>query len=310
VFGATFLALTLGGKWAVQHVDALAYARDAASVVHYPDSSWYVAFDGGPQLDHYVLYYGLGQSIAHARAADILILGNSRVQFGFPDRVLRAFEARHGVSIFSMGFGFVEAHPFPLAIIRKFDLRPKLVLVNADGFFTDRESGFARAVRATGWWNAAKQVWEADASARALPVLTRVFPSLVARHAHPYLLRSSTTGAWLPMEWAHNDRPYVPSPFKEGIEPLLPAARRFQEEMRERGAAMVLTCVPAMYEWCTPTFVRALAARLGVPALLPRVEGLKLGDKSHLCPVSARRFSRAVLKELAATEEFRRLARR
>ena len=34
-----------------------------------------------------------------------------------------------------MGFGFREADRFPLAIIRKFDLRPRLVVVNADGFF-------------------------------------------------------------------------------------------------------------------------------------------------------------------------------
>src|SRR5262245_45845583 len=237
VFGATFLALTAVGAWCTRNVESIARMATTASPIRYPDPSWYLAFDGGPQLDDYVLYYGLGASIAHARDADILILGNSRVQFAFPDDALRAFEATHGVTIFSLGFGYVEGYSLPLDIIRKFDLRPKLVLVNVDHFFGDDESEFARVVRSSGRWGAVKTVWEANASARLLPVFTRAFPSFVTRYDDAYLLRSSTTGAWQPIGWPHADAPYARTILRGGIQRYLiqrylPAALRFRDEMR------------------------------------------------------------------------------
>jgi len=310
VFGATFLALTAAGAWCARHVQSIARVTTTASPIRYPDPSWYLAFDGGPQLDDYVLYYGLGPSIAHARAADMLILGNSRVQFAFPDDALRTFEATHGVTIFSLGFGYVEGYSLPLDIIRKFDLRPKLVLVNVDDFFVDHESEFARVVRSSGRWGAVKTLWGANASARLLPVFTRVFPSFVTRYDDAYLLRSSTTGAWLPVGWPHADVPYARTTFRGGIQRYLPPALRFRDEMRRRGTAIVLTCVPAADEWCASTFVWVLAARLGCSFVLPRVSGLTLGDRSHLSTASAQRFAAAALGELERTREFRAIARR
>src|SRR5262245_47551800 len=100
VFASTLAALVAAGQVAVRSVGALGAARHAAPTVRYPDASWYLAFNGGTQLDHYVLFHGLGSSMRAAREADVLILGTSHSQFGFPSAPLRELEQRRGIKIF------------------------------------------------------------------------------------------------------------------------------------------------------------------------------------------------------------------
>jgi len=310
VFGATFLGLCAAGHWSVRAVPGLRFARQQAPVIRRPDASWYLASRGERALDDYVIWNGFGPTMAHAQAADILILGNSRMQFAFPSRVLRRFEARHGVSVFSMGLSFGEQYAFPLSVIRRFDLRPKLAIVNVDGFFRNGSSGMARQVIADGWWGGAKVLWEENVAARVRPVLTAVFPTFVARHPPHYFLRSSTHGAWLPRHWRRGHRAVVPGE-PQDVETWLPTAREFQQEMARRGTTIVLTCVPSgpPLLWCTPELTEELASRLGAVAIIPDLPGLTTLDGSHLNLQSAKRFARAFLRRLERLDEFRRIGR-
>jgi len=309
-FAAALAACIAAGQIAIRTVPGLAAAQRTAATIRYPDSTWYLAYNGGTQLDHYVLFHGFGESIRSARQADILILGNSRSQFGLPSEPLRAFERRHGVKIFHMGLGFVEAHSFPLEIIRKFDLRPKLVVVNADGFFADGESLMAREVRATPRWTAAKNVYENLASSVVMPWVSAVFPHFTAPPAKAYLLRSSVHGSWRPVGWPHHDTPFQNTPIPFRVAQMLPGAQRFKQEMDRRGTQIVLTCVPGWPEICNPDNTAKLAQALGVAAIVPWPSHLKLGDKSHLCPASGQRFANAFLHELGRSPALRSIARR
>ena len=73
----------------------------------------------------------------------MILLGNSRLMFAARPRILDAFFEARGLRYYVLGFGFREADRFPLAVIEKFDLKPRMVIVNADGFFLDSLSDFA-----------------------------------------------------------------------------------------------------------------------------------------------------------------------
>jgi hypothetical protein len=306
IAAAAFLCLSGGGCWGVRHVTALGFADRRAPSVEYPDGSWYPALQGE---DEYVLFHGVGPSIAHARRADIMILGNSRTQFAFPSPALRAFEARHGVLVFSMGFPFAESYLFPLQIIRKFDLRPRIVIVNVDGFFADDESPFARKVRTDGRWAAMRVLFESRVSALVAPLWSRVFPSFVEPPSSFYLLRSSTHGAWLPMNWPHRDKTCREPVDRGTLHRWRRSALLFKEEMARRRARIVLTCIPSTAAECTPEIARQIAALLHVAAVVPSVGALSTGDGSHLCPGSARRYARAFLADLEQLDEMRAISR-
>ena len=88
----------------------------------------------------------IADALAHLKRADVLFLGNSRLMFAARPGVFDAFFTERGLRYYVLGFGFREADRFPLAIIEKFDLRPRVVVVNADGFFQNHLSDFARTV--------------------------------------------------------------------------------------------------------------------------------------------------------------------
>jgi hypothetical protein len=76
VSGATFLALTAVGAWCARHVDSIARVATTASPIRYPDPTWYLAFDGGPQFPPFSRphlhdgYVERGQPVRVERALD------------------------------------------------------------------------------------------------------------------------------------------------------------------------------------------------------------------------------------------------
>ena len=109
---------------------------DVARAERPPDDDHYLANDIGGQVDHHVLWFGIDEEVTRRlRAAEVLFVGNSRLMFALRPNLLRPFFGARGISYYVMGFGFRESDRLPLALIRKLDLRPRLVVANADGFF-------------------------------------------------------------------------------------------------------------------------------------------------------------------------------
>lgn len=123
-FAIAFFASVTLGLLLVWHTALFAYAHPLKPYLS--DGQWYLAWERRiGHRDHEVLFYGIGESIDHAKRADILFLGNSRTQFGFSSEVLTEFFASRGLRFFNLSFGHGEMDAFPLLLIKKFDLRPK-----------------------------------------------------------------------------------------------------------------------------------------------------------------------------------------
>jgi hypothetical protein len=260
-----------------------------------PSDDFYVATDS---LDHIVLSRGWGDTLRRLKAADVLFLGNSRVMLGFARTELAPTFDRLGLKYYLLGFGHTEGDQFPLAIIRKFNLRPRVVVINADPFFVGGVSPFARQVNGMSAFDAHKALFEGAAHNHAVTEMRRVLPHWpdVADGpvTHLPLYRARSDGAWLgPTDFAKT------TPIREGIdappgpvpEARLLLARQFKAEMDARGTQMVLTCVPSPA--ANPRQAEEFARYLGVPFVAPTVDGLETFDRNHLTPASARRFTSA-----------------
>lgn len=268
-----------------------------------PASSYYLAHDRGGHVDHHVLYHGADRrALENLRRADVLLLGNSRLMFAFRRPDLRAFFPRHGLTYYVLGFGHREHDAFPRAIIRRFDLRPRLVIVNADRFFLGDQSPWADRVVDDSWFDAQKLWFEAEAAhvvRRAVHRWLPHVPDLGDGEREFIAYRSREDGTWLVANafaglggrMASDDgRPATPDANK------LARARAFKQEVEARGGRLVLGLVPA------PTASRAtaewLARELDVPLIAPDPEGLRTHDGSHLTPESASSFAGAFFAEL------------
>src|SRR5262249_42639470 len=88
--------------------------------------------------EHGAYYFGLeGAAVAHLRRAEVLVLGNSKAMFAFSTRATEDAFRRLGVPYYLLGFGYGESQLFPLALIKKYGLRPKALIINADPFFEE-----------------------------------------------------------------------------------------------------------------------------------------------------------------------------
>jgi hypothetical protein len=286
----------------------IAFARQETPFMRFPDASWFAVFyRGGAQLDHTILYNGLGSSIEHARRADAIFLGNSQMQFALPMHELREFERRSRVRPFSLALPFGEGYRFPFRILEKFDLRPGVVVVSVGRFFREDESPAALQVMREGWWGGWTQVAEERIAARIWPFASAVFPSFIALRPPWYILRSSDYGTWQPVAWPHDHVAVT----EVATDPSLavPAAARLRSALARRGTQLVLTCVPTFRAVCSPASTRALAEKIGVRAVVPTVDRLWTGDLAHLCPLSGKRYGRALLRELGELDVIRAMAR-
>ena len=326
-----FLALTVVGMFASISFPSLNSFPQLQDKLTSPEQQWYLAWEREiNHQDHYVLYYDIGVSIDHTRRSDVLFLGNSRVLFGLPNDVMSPFFESVGLRYFNLAFGHGETDVFPMRIIQNFDLSPKIVVVNADRFFTGIPSEFAELVMPTYGIQNPHQVsryYDTFPQRRQLleefkanlEVKTRFFvqdhlqatyPYLVPRGRRlsesPLLYRSSVHGSWSALNWPSRDLPIRNGNKRSDISASeIRIARAFQMEIYRRNAFLVLMLVPA--NQASEFRARQLADVLDVPLIAPELDGLTTSDGSHLSPDSARRFASAFLEEFENLPCFGRL---
>ncbi len=267
-----------------------------------PSDDYYLAHDHGGHVDHHVLYFGTDPAaLEHLQAADVLLLGNSRLMFAARPEALDPHFERLGFRYYILGFGFREADRFPMAIIERFDLRPRLVVVNADGFFVNRLSDFARVVVKDTPFGAWKFRQEAETGHEVRRRLHELVPNWVDQFGRPgfpwrrelVIYRSRTNGAWQLSPWPQGHRPVggraLDLPRLDDRE--VAAARRFKEALDRRGSRLILTYVP------TPRPLgggpELLARLLDVPLVAVHPPHLMTEDGDHLDEASAMAWSEA-----------------
>jgi hypothetical protein len=272
-----------------------------------PSADYYLAADRGGHVDHHVLYFGTDPvAVEQLKRADVLLLGNSRLMFAARPRVLDAFFNARDLRYYALGFGFREQDRFPLAIIEKFDLRPRFVIVNADGFFANDLSDFGSVVVQDSWFGAWKLRREAETGHEVRRVVHQLIPNWVDTFGRPgfysrrefIVYRSRSNGTWQPSPWdlgtaSVSGRDPAQPPLAAGERD---AARIFKEALDRRGATLVLTFVP------TPRPMGGgpalFAELLGAPLVLAEPVGLRTEDGDHLDEPSAVAWSEAFVREL------------
>lgn len=272
-----------------------------------PAPSYYLAHDRGGHLDHDVIYHGTDvEALANLKKADILFVGTSRMMFALRSRILAPWASAHGVSYYALGFGYRDGDAWALEVIRKHDLRPRLVVVNVDGFFNRAMSPGARRVLGDTPFGARKRLYEGELGHEVRRRIHQVIPNwidLYGRAGFPFgnefiAYRSRRDGIWAVSPWPTPQMAAASQDF--AVEPVGPrigdAARAFKAELDERGSRMVLTYVPTPEDsGGNPV---AIGAMLGVPVVGMGVEGLTSHDGSHLSEESAVFWSRRLIADL------------
>jgi len=272
---------------------------------------WYLASEKDV-LDYDVFYHGWWGTPQALRRADVLFLGNSRAMYAFRAEYFQPYLDVLGVRGYNMALPS-GADAFPLAIIRKYDLHPKVVVVNSDAFFANDLTSFGAWATERSDWESWRLYYEYVASWTARKYLHLLLPpwrEYLLDRRYQVMYRSASTGSVRLVVGEDDQRlmtPVSPPPISAADEAtadgMVPSQLRnlqvFREEVAARGAAMVLTLVP--YGDSMPlVLTRKLSAISGVPFIEEWPVGLEGAAGSHMNARSSKRFLDMLMPRLLA----------
>lgn len=273
--------------------------------------------------DRDILYHGIGQSIERARQADIILLGHSMVLWAFDPAQLRAFERKHGVKIYNMGSAGDASGEFLRRVVTRWQLHPKLWLLNADdkgGSFFDVKledqglsgSGSAVQVVRHGWLKGYATVATRNIRWRIQQYLAARLPAGIKSVVLPgpglQLWRNIDTGDWyldrMPNYLAPLHNPAITLTRDQNC-PTSPdeieKAKTFTASIGGRSALMLIP----YWGFCALR-VQQIAQALDLDVMIPSKTAYTSGDGGgHLDRDGARAFTADFLSELERLPSFR-----
>jgi hypothetical protein len=267
-----------------------------------PPPDHVLAHDRGGHVDHHMLLFGTdAEMLRNLRQADVLLVGNSRLMFALRGEALSQYFLPRGLKPFALGFGHEEQHEFPLEVMRRHRLRPRVVIANVDNFFGGVTSPWGERVLADTTFGAWKVVGEATASHAVRRVVHRIVPhvpDLWLGEREFVIYRSRRDGSWFSATRFGRGAPLMP--FYKGPDIVRPhnlqLAREFRDAVTQAGARLIFVLVPGRD--VSLTHAQMLADQVGVPLVAPEVEGLRTMDGSHLTDVSAARYAPVFFQHL------------
>ncbi len=248
----------------------------------------YCQTTGYGDFDHGAFWFNLEPAAARAAAgAQILFLGNSRLQYGFSSSATQEWLQHNANRYYLLGFAYGAGAAFESKLLRRLRAHPRVYVINLDGFFSDSPSVPARMVMDDPGAQAhytTKLRWQ---------FLHRVICGpLASLCGTSYgIYRDSATGIWTPFgaisasEAASTQANADPDVVRREA----PVARQFLDQLGVDPSCVIFTLVPTV-DAPRPT-AAALSAALHVDFIAPAVDDLLTFDGSHLDRLSAEQWS-------------------
>lgn len=298
---ATFVVCLAAG-WATWKLTGLRrHALDVATAAD-PPADHVLAHDRGGHVDHHVLLHGLDQEmLGNLRRADVLLMGNSRLMFALRGPALEQYFLTRGLRPFALGFGHEEQHRFPLEVMRRHGLHPRIVIANVDNFFGGVTSAWGERVLRDSVFEAWKVRTEATTSHEVRRVMHQVVPhvpDLWDGEREFVIYRSERDGAWfIATDFGRGARLQE---FYRGRDVVrahnVQLAAAFKEAVQSRGGRVIFVLVPGRD--VSLTHAQLLADMVDVPLVAPDVPDLRTMDGSHLTEESAARYAAVFFQHL------------
>jgi hypothetical protein len=257
---------------------------------------------GYGDYEHGAFWFGLEpRASASATSADVLFLGDSRLEHAFSTTATADWFAAATARYYLLGFGYSENAVFAAGLLAALKPRAKLYVINIDRFFDRRETVPAKAVMEDGgapFHYKTKRFWQ---------VLHRpVCANLPAICGRQYVVfRSRATGTYYPSgasELEPKPVTYDQADASHVADGEVADARTFLAHLPVEHDCIILTLVPTVAT--KAAHAAEMAVDLGAEFVTPAADNLWTFDGSHLDHASAERWSAAFFR--AAAPQIRR----
>jgi hypothetical protein len=236
------------------------------------------------------------------QAADVIFLGNSRLQFAFSTQAVSDYFSRNGISYYVLGFGYDEKSPFTEQLSRKYHLKPKAYIINADPFFADGLSLAARELQGV-----QLSVWLTYAFKLVFVQEQRLICSIpwLCVQSYPTLYRVPQDGSWIWHDFYFPPTLSLPVTSEKRdaltdsqLSRAKVLAREFVAASNMPPECIILTGIPTSII-ASEGVAAEIGRAAGLQVVLSDVQNLSTVDQSHLNADSAERWSAAFVEKMA-----------
>jgi hypothetical protein len=289
VFGACVYSLRGQGIFACQ---ASGYGSDR--YLAYCQATRYGDYDYG------AFWFDLEPEASDAAAnAQVLFLGNSRMQFGLSTEATANWFATRGIRDYLLGFSYNGNYTFEGPLLTRLRPRAKVYVINVDLFFEQEVPPPAQEVMRDPTARARseqKRAWQGIHQR-----ICATLPAICGREVAYF--RSLPTGAWRVTGGHFVSEPvtYDETVDQRVVKAYTTAGMEFLSQLAAERGCILLTNVPTVKT--AAGNAEALAAGLGLNLVAPVLSGLNTFDGSHLDRPSAERWSAAFVE--AASSQIR-----
>lgn len=295
-----------------------------AAIPYGDDPTWYQSWNDlrvRELQDRDVLFHNVGHSIEEARKADIIFIGHSMVLWGIRYDTMEEFGRRYGVKIYNLASAGDGSGEFLRQVIKKWNLHPKLWIINADDtgpnrFFVPQladqgNSGASSAenVVKTSRLKGTLNVYRRNMTWRIEAWLNRKLPAGLAKTLFPgpgdLVWRSATNGNWmLDKIGAYNSaNTRKIKPPADTVCPSTPENNALAATyLKDIGGRAILTFFPND-DFCAQR-VTDIASAVGVEALFTDKLDYTSHDGRHLDRRAATEFTAAFLEKVRLSKTF------
>jgi len=228
-----------------------------------------------------------------AAAADVLLLGNSRLQYAFSTDPTDEWFRSASATRYLLGFAYNGNYWFTDPLLRKLQPQASAYVLNVDLFFEPEPTPPAQFVMTDPSAEARYRRKQKLQSVHS--VVCSGLPGLCRNQ--PAIFRFRDSGRWTIVGEGFSGGPvsYDDTIDSALVQNYTTAGRGFVDGLDVPAECQILTVVPTVN---TPIASAAEIARsLGRQFVAPKLDGLETFDGSHLDPASAERWSAAFLSE-------------
>jgi len=251
---------------------------------------------GYGDYDHGAFWFDLEPVVrAAARSADVLFVGNSRMQFGFSAPALGYWFASRDQDYYLLGFSHGENANFLGPLLDSLQPKARVYIINADEFFVDSWTGPGRTVLHS------EDSLSRYRAKRRWQTIHRFICERAAICGNTMaFFRQRETGEWMLGGESVGNPAMADQALavdEARVASMRGAALDFVSELGVPRECVIFTYVPPKIS--DRATVQSLAMAVGVPFVSPKLDGLHTFDGSHLDRSSAQRFTAAFFDEAA-----------
>jgi hypothetical protein len=268
-----------------------------------PGPEYFVGLCGAQKFgdyEHDAFWFGTeAEAVSNLKKADVIFTGSSRTMFAFSTDEIRSYFASRGLRFFNAGFSGEDQQRFFVGLLRKWNLRPRVLVIGVDPYFDDRISPPA---------DIAMHRRLEFIAAMAKRVALQIHPlmcgfDLSDCQSGPTGFRSERDGffVWKDILMPDREKPRAQVDKLRDVQVNVPLAaieaNKFLEAVGLPSKCVVLVPMPTHDIWRKPDPIKQLSEAIGSKYIdADTGSDLFLVDEMHLSFDSAKRFSSQFVK--------------